>query len=450
MPKLVIVHYDAAVAATENAAPPDLVVRLFNHTGAQEGYRTYKNNLVFLVADQDQIDNMVANAQRYLAIRHILNDPERMSEFYNDQRQKLKRMGDSAELDVRVAITKAYRWLYYPSGDAPQAYSNLAREQLQVQDQGQVNVDQSEVVLRILKLFEKVQTQDAQPLSAKFIKARAWDMGQTHLSTEDLRKAFARKMNLRMMLDLNQLKKTIRNGIEQGVWIYYDARRQIGYGPDSPAPTIEIGDDTFLYAPEEYERLGWRIEGEEPIDIPRGTEPASERCPICGNPIAQCACGMLPAREALQGTGAPGQAFQRLYDLCLDQDIAYLRQLTINIQGDGQQGANEVRALGLVIPQMGKGQFWVKQSLTAEFGGDEQIHVSFAGGWDRYKRLKQVTESFAQDARKFNAHTTLMADFPSGLEVRGDQFRTIWEVCAQLGLGHITLRAEPFDEDDRR
>ncbi len=451
MPKLVIVHYDAADTATENAAPPDLVVRLFNHTGAQEGYRTYKNNLVFLVADQDQIDNMVTNAQRYLAIQRILNDPERMTEFYNDQRQKLKRMGDSAELDVRVAITKAYRWLYYPNGDAPQAHSNLAREQLQVQDQGQVNIDQSEVILRILKSFEKVQTQDAQPLSAKFIKARAWDMGQTHLSTEDLRKAFARKMNLRMMLDLNQLKKTIRNGIEQGVWIYYDARQQVGYGPDSPTPTIEIGDDALLYAPEEYERLGWRIDGEEPIDIPRGTGPTSEHCPICGNPVAQCTCGtvVLPTREALQGSGAPGQAFQRLYDLCLDQEITHLGQLTINIQGDGQQGANEVRALGLAIPQMGKGQFWVEQSLIAEFGGDEQFHVTFAGGWDRYKRLKQVTESFAQDAHKFNARTTLKADFPSGLEVRGDQFRTIHEVVSQLGFGHIIVTAEPFDEDNR-
>src|SRR5690606_26200107 len=118
---------------------------------------------------------------------------------------------------------------YYPSGDAPKAHSNLAREQLQVQDQGEVNRDQSEVVLRVLKTLEKVLTQEAQPLAAQFVKARAWDVGQTHLSTEDLRRAFARKLNLRMMLDLNQLKKTIRNGIEQGVWVYYDAGEQMGY-----------------------------------------------------------------------------------------------------------------------------------------------------------------------------------------------------------------------------
>jgi len=449
-PKLVIVHYDAAIAATENPAPPDLIVRLFNHTGAQEGYRTFKNNLVFLVADRDQVDNMVTNAQRYLAIQRILGDPERMSEFYDDQRQKLKRMGDSAELEVRVAITKSYKWLYYPSGDTPQTYSNLAREPLQAQDQGEVNVDQSEVVLRVLKSLEKVQTQDTQTLSAKFIKARAWDMGQTHLSTEDLRKAFARKMNLRMMLDLNQLKKTIRNGIEQNVWIYYAAAEQMGYSAESPSPAIQIGDEAQLYVPEEYERLGWPIKGVTPITPPEVVAQV-ERCPICKNPIDECTCGTVlpPVREALQGSGAPGQAFQRLFDLCSDQDVEWLRQLTINIQGDGQQGANEVRALGLAIPQMGKGNFWVEQSLTLEFDGSEQIHVSFKGGWDRYKRLKQVTDTFAQEGRKFSARTTLNVDFPQGLEVRGDQFRTIHDVFSQMGFGHMTVRAEPFEEDVR-
>lgn len=446
-PKLVIVHYDAAVTTTPSAVPPDLVVRLFNHTGAQEGYRTFKNNLVFLVADGDQVENMVTHAQRYLAIRRILNDAERLNDFYEDQRQKLKRMGDTAELEVRVAITKAYRWLYYPSGDAPQAHSNLAREQLQVQDQGEVNVDQSEVVLRVLKTLEKVQTQDSPPLSAKFVRSRAWDLGMTHLSTEDLARAFARKMSLRMILDPNQLKKTIRNGIEQGVWIYYDAREQVGYDAESPVPVIQIGDETYLYDPDEYARLGWRIKRPDEQLLPR----PDERCPICGNPVAECTCGkkVTPSLPALQGEGAPAQAFQRVFDLCHDQSIARLRQISVSLESASPQEANELRALGLAIPQMGKGDFWIAQTLAAEFGGGEQIQVTFQGGWERYKRLKPVTEAFALESNRLSARITLRVDFAQGLDVRGEQFRTISEVCAQLDLGHITVRAEPFNEDDR-
>src|SRR5690606_32154078 len=139
--------------------------------------------------------------------------------------------------------------------DAPQAHSNLAREQLPVQDQGEVNVDQSEVVLRVLKTLEKVQTQDSPPLSAKFVRSKAWDLGVTHLSTEDLARAFARKMSLRMILDPTQLKKTIRNGVEQGVRIYYDARAQMRYDAGSPFPVIQIDDEAYLYDPYEYARL---------------------------------------------------------------------------------------------------------------------------------------------------------------------------------------------------
>lgn len=446
-PKLVIVHYDAATTTTSSASPPDLVVRLFNHTGAQEGYRTFKNNLVFLVADGDQVENMVTHAQRYLAIRRILNDAERLNDFYENQRQKLKRMGDTAELEVRVAITKAYRWLYYPSGDAPQAHSNLAREQLQVQDQGEVNVDQSEVVLRVLKTLEKVQTQDSPPLPALFVRSKAWDSGMTHLSTEDLARVFARKMSLRMILDPNQLKKTIRNGIEQGVWIYYDAREQVGYDAESPVPVIQIGDETYLYAPDEYARLGWRIKRPDEQLLPR----PDERCPICGNLVAECTCGkkVTPSLPALQGEGAPAQAFRHVSDLCHDQGIARLRQISVSLESASPQEANELRALGLAIPQMGKGDFWIEQTLAAEFGGGEQIQVTFRGGWERYKRLKPITEAFALESNRLSARITLRVDFAQGLDVRGDQFRTISEVCDQLGLGHITVGAEPFNEDAR-
>ena len=64
-PKLAVVHYDAAsVKATQTSPPPDLVLKLFEHKGSLEEYRTYKNNLVFLVADADQVERMIEVAQR--------------------------------------------------------------------------------------------------------------------------------------------------------------------------------------------------------------------------------------------------------------------------------------------------------------------------------------------------------------------------------------------------
>lgn len=450
-PKLAIIGYDAATSTVEQEAPPELVMRLFTYAGAQEGYRTYRNNLVFLVADRELRDNMVDAARRYLAIQRLLDDPDRLKEFYEDQREKLKRQGESAELEVRVAITRAYRWLYYPSAAAPQAHAWLAREQLQPQEQGDTKQDQGEVILRVLKALEKVLTQDSQPLSAKYIRAHAWDKGQTHLTTEELRRAFARKMNLRMVLDINQLKRSIRNGIEQDVWIYYDAREQMGYGSASPMPTIQIGEETSLYTPEEYARLGWPLKGVTPAP---SAEPvgAIERCPICGNPVERCTCGtgLGKAPVTLAGSGVPAQAFQRLHDLCTDHQIGRLRRLTVRFQTSSPQESGELRSVGLVIPQLGKAEFWIEQSLAIEFKAGEQARVEFQGGWERYKRLKQVTEPFAQEANKLTAFTTLIMEFPQGLEVRGDQFRAIRTAFDQLPFGAIEVRAEPLDEESYR
>jgi len=450
-PKLVVIHYDAATSQASAAAPAELVRKLFDYFGALEGYRTFKNNVLFLVADEDQVDNMVQVAQRYLAIGRITGDAQRMAEFHQEQRKKLKKMGEAAELDVRVAITKAYKYLYYPSADAPQKHSNLARETLPPQDQGEVNQDQSNVVLRVLKQLQKVLTADDPTLPAAFVRAKAWDAGQVAISTEELRLAFARRMGLRMLLDLNQLKKTVRNGVSQGTWVYYDTAGQIGYGTASPAPMVQISEDAVLYTPEEARRLGLPIKGEEKKEIigPEAT------CPVCHRPQRECICGqacpvceqdpcICERRVRLHAEGAPAQAFQGLLDQCHDQGVASLSRLFVRIEGKDREGATEARAVGLAIPQLGKGQFRVEQSFNAEFGEGELLSLNFNGDWDRYKRLKQVTDPFGQEADKLLVRTTLRADFPDGLAVGSDQFQTLHEVFTTLGFGHTVLDAEPF------
>ena len=163
-PKLAVVHYDAAsVKATRTSPPPDLVLKLFEHKGSLEEYRTYKNNVVFLLADTDQVERMIEVAQRYLAVQRIVGDQDRMREFNKEQVAKLNKMAHAAELDLRVAITKAYRHLYYPSADAPKKSGNLAHHLLQPADQGEVDTDQTTVLLRVLKSLDKLPHRRRQP-----------------------------------------------------------------------------------------------------------------------------------------------------------------------------------------------------------------------------------------------------------------------------------------------
>jgi hypothetical protein len=448
LPKLAIMHFEATKATAADGAPPEMVRKIAEYSGTLESFRHYHNNLLFLVADTDQVDNMVEVARRYLAVGRIVGDAGRMAEFNKDQQEKLKKARDAAELDVRVAITKAYRYLYYPTADASKTHAFLKRETLPAQDQGEVDKDQANVVLRVLRALKKTLTADDEALSAIYVKSKAWDLNQVSMSTEDLRRAFARKPGLRILMAVDQLKRTIKNGVDTKVWIYYDATEEFGYDHESPPPAWHISDDAILYTPEEAARLKVRIKGKWQ---PEERKEDEDRCAVCGNPVSQCTCFVPPSTlQKLEGQGAVSQAFQQVLDLCQEQKIERLKRLSVKIDAAHKQAAADLRSLGLAIPQFGKGRFTVTQDLVASYGQEagaaapkESFRTQFQGGWDRYKRLKQVIEPFAQEAGELKVTMRVTAEFDDGLDVSGDQLATIREVLVQLGVGKVSVEAVP-------
>jgi hypothetical protein len=443
-PKLVVIHYDAASAkAAQAVPPPDLVVKLFEHKGSLEEYRTYKNNLVFLVADADQVGRLVEVAQRYLAVQRIVTDPDRMSDFNKEQKEKLRNMAEAAELELRVAITKAYRHLYYPSADAPRSSSGLAHQLLQPDEQGEVEKDQSEVVLRVLKGLEKVLTADDKPIPPQYLKAKAWPSGMPSLSTEDLRRAFAQRLALKMLLNVDQLKRTVREGIGKGIWVYYPSEEKVGYGTASPPPLIEISEDVLLYTPEEARRLGIKI---------KGTEVEQRTCAVCKRPESECICDQDDEPEVkkpvrVHAEGPPAQSFQTVSDQCHDHKVKALRQVVVQVEGLGKDAAKDARSLGLAIPQIGKAKVVLEQKMVLEFGDSEKFEVNFTGSWDRYKRVKALTDALSLEASNASVRLVLRADFEGpGLAVVGEQFQTMRDVFNNLGIGRIAVEGEPATE----
>lgn len=460
-PKLVVIHYDAASTGQGNDIPPDLVLKIFERTGVSEGYRRYKNNLLFLVSDKDQVEPMVKGMRRYMAIKRIVRDEERIKEFTKADREKLKSELDQAELFVRVAITRVYRWLYYPSADAPKKTGYLLREAIPAQDQGEVQKDQSQVILKRLKDLNKVLTADDAPLPSAYLKAKAWPGEQSSMTTEAMRKAFTQKLSLKMLLDINQLKKTIRNGIEQGTWVYFDSDTQRGYGKGAPPPPLHISEDTMLYTPEEAERLGiWPPRETCPICGKNKSECICEPelCPVCKRPVQECICsktvcprcGKDPCvcEDTLKAEGPPAQVLQSIYDQAQDRGVMTLSSLRIRIEGMGPEAVNDIVALGLAVPQMGKADCSVNYQLTAEFGPGHSFKASFNGAWDRYKRLKSVTDAFAKEASSASAQMNILLGFQEGLEIQDDRFSMIREILTSLQIGKVQVVAETEREGE--
>lgn len=454
-PKLAIMGYDHVTASAHDEFPPDPVRLIFDHTGASQGYRRFKNNLLFLVADRDQVPRMVDIAKRYLAISRINQDPERMNDFGEDLRKRLQNMRDSAEIEVRIAITRAYRYLYYPSADVPEEAGGLARETLPAQDQGDVKQDQSDIVLRALSQLDKILTADDRPLAAAFVNARAWPKGQQVLSTRDLAREFAKRLNLKILLDPNQLKRTIKDGCAKGTWIYFDASEQIGYGPNSPQPLVEISDEAQLYTPEEAQRVQLRIKGEEP---PAG----AELCPLCGQ--SPCVCDSEQGSAAADGgapetpsrptpvsahaEAAPAQAFQQVADQFHDRGAPLIGELRLRIEGSTSDASKQLKALGLAVPQLARASAAIQLDLRAEYddASQEQVELNLAFSWDRYKRVKGAVDTLAQEATALHLTAVLTLRYPEGVETSSSDYQAMRDLFENLELGRIVLEAEQLPD----
>lgn len=436
-PKLALVHYDAASAREEDDAPPELVRRLYEEAGTSGGHRTFQNNVVFLVADADQVGRMVEAARYWKAVRRLADETDRARTLTAEQRRRLRERRDESELALRVAIHRAYRFLFYPSAEAPKAAAGLVREALPAQEQGEVQRDQSQVLLDALRRLEKVYTADAPAIDPQFLKSRAWTAGRSAIRVDELARAFAMRRGLRMLLDTRPLRDGIHEGIRRGTWIYYDPSEGVGYGPSSPSPLISLDTDAELLEPAEARARAIPIKGEQ-------IEP--ERCPLCGRPAQECTCRPLPPEpeRLLRGEGTLDQAIQQVVDGMHDRGVVTLASLRLGIQGSGGEGARELRSLGLAVPQLGPGQYRLEVRITAEFGGPDSLVVEFRGPWERYRRLKDSLEGLLSQAERLEATASLKCAFADpGCDVA--RLGEIRDVFRALDLGRVEAEAVPAE-----
>ncbi|MDE0667717.1 MAG: DUF499 domain-containing protein, partial [bacterium] len=107
-------HADVTHAGAPTATP-SRVVDVFRFAGAAEGNRTFRNALVALVADEGAVERMREVLRFELAAARILNDSERLAGFDRSVVGALRKLADSAKLDARVAVCRAYVHLWWPA-----------------------------------------------------------------------------------------------------------------------------------------------------------------------------------------------------------------------------------------------------------------------------------------------------------------------------------------------
>jgi len=441
-PKLVLPHYDAVQASADGEIPPDLVVHLADRAGTAQTYRRFRNNVVFLVTDEGAIPNAVEEARRYLALNRIVGDAARLAEFTPEHKQRLKRMAEEGELMLRVAITRMYRHLYYPDPSAPERHARLAHVLLPAQDQAEVDRDQSEVVLRVLRDLDRVLTADSPDIAPKFLRDKAWPQNAERVTALKLRQQFAMSPSLKMLLDVSKLKEAIKLGVRNGQWLYYDPRRGCAWSKDSATtPLVEISSDVELILPEAAAGI--------PIcDLPEEERRKEGTCPVCHKPVSQCICGTVEPRlpAELSAQGAPGQAFQGLADQAKDRGVARLAWVSLEVTGTGTELRRDLTAIALAVPQLPKAKATVDMFAALDVADGSHLEVRYRGPWERYRPLHDIVQKVKpEELKDASGRLELTLAFPGGIEPDGADLGGMRDVFVQLNPGAVTLRAEPLE-----
>ncbi|OYE01178.1 ATP-binding protein [Nostoc sp. 'Peltigera membranacea cyanobiont' 232] len=218
---LCLIDFNEATISVTTEGPPPMVEKIFNETGESGKFRTFRNRLLFLVANKQELERAIDNAREFRAIQNILNSANRLQDLSENQQKQLKDKKGSLDLGVRVSLTNAYRHLFYPANDPVKAPKGLMHYTLPAQDSSDVKGknNQQDVILKALKDCQKIRADDT-PFAPAYILQKVWLSGLNHWTTKALKEAFAKDLSLNIFVDaeLSRLKETIRQGLQSGNW----------------------------------------------------------------------------------------------------------------------------------------------------------------------------------------------------------------------------------------
>lgn len=239
---LVVLGLDAP-ATTKGAL--DLMESITRDCGASG--RTYKSALFF--AAPDAAESVREAARNVLAWEDIDDDDDTKKRIDESQLRLLERNLKQAKRDLDEAIFRAYCHLYLLGKDNKLRHVPL----------GQITSSSAaslvELYIRELERLEEVTTGVGPTRLVKY-----WPGGMVEWSTRAVRDAFYASPQLPRLLNGDSIKRTICDGVTQGVIGYAsrDAKGQLKLDKLSQSlidADVEIADDVFILKAEDAQKL---------------------------------------------------------------------------------------------------------------------------------------------------------------------------------------------------
>jgi hypothetical protein len=503
--QLVVVHHDdVSVTARSATPPPERVIDIRENAGAS-GFRTYRNGVVFLVADADQVENMKDRVRWAMATDRTCNSPDRLAQFSPQVRKKIEALADTAGMEMKVAIARCYSHLYYPFADAHN--SHLRHYEMPPKEKGSIPPKLTKTIPEALRDEGKIR--DTKP-ATDYLKQKAWPKDAPEVTTSEVADFFWQDYSMAIILDPSLLKETIRDGVKNGTWIYYDSDQQRAWTANEPPPPVALESSAILYTPERAEELGLlrrplriddvstvlsgpltgpqlreALEGQLGHEPPKGEIAAALARGAAGGPaakvvvvIGEVAEGMKAATQAqiekasfdaltvmtlaeaqsrgidlggtqkgprpVEGRGLAGIAMGQVAEKALDVSHSTgIAALLVTATADPGEGIKDIRALGQVIPRLPKFDVEVQLDLSLSFSGLTQgVSARLSGQSAAYLAIEDQLLALSKSATQVAGSMSVTIRPENPIVPDGTEFGVVKKALVDLDPGELTIKAE--------
>lgn len=235
---LVVVAPEQPYQSDEQSEVRKLIKRLTNEHG--ESYRTFKNALIWCVADSTSTITLYTEARKLLALKAIEQDD--YANFDETQRNQVKEAKKRAERDMKEAIWRSYRYLMLLDKD-----NNLRTMDLGLVHSSAANTLADFILRELRQAGEVVETIGVNYLLRNWPAFNEWSTKAVHENV------FASPKFPRL-LSPDSLRITIAQGVTSGQ-IAYVGQNNGDYEPffyttELRANDIEFSDEMFIITKE--------------------------------------------------------------------------------------------------------------------------------------------------------------------------------------------------------
>ena len=504
--QLVVLHHDDVAVRAKTAMPaPERILQIRDSAGAAGAIRRFRNGVVFLVADADQIANMRDKVRAAMATERITKSGERMAQFSPEVRKKIENLADTAALDRKVAIARCYSHLYYPVADAQNG--NLHHCEMPAKEKGATPDRLTRTVPEVLRDENKIRET---AFSTDYFRSKAWPKDAEEVAVSAAIEWSWRDHGAPIVLRDALFSDVIADGVTHGAWVYYDPEREKAWTSSEPKPNVVLDGPAMLYTLERAEALRLlrktlRVDditavlstkltgvelretlegslGHEPtkkeltqvlvraasggtsarvvvvVGEPTGgakpaTESQLERTPLDSlvvlTPAVADEIGIdrgtwPPKSRPISARGTAGVALGSVAGQVSDRpDSPGIVMLKVTTTADPGEGVKDVRALGQAIPMMQRCEISVSLDLRLEFSGlHEGVGIRLSGSSSAYEQVEDALVGLAKMASEVAGSMTLEVRPSSPMVPDNDDWRLVHKALTSVDPGEIEIRAE--------